>query len=527
MQAEYACATIRSSPLRIFRERGILRKEIEEMSTARNFALLLAAFLFAALALPWHPQEGFAGEASDTADKTRAELELLNKPWKGDLEDMLKRRIIRALVVYSKTQYYVDKGTPVGMAYEGLKAFEDYINKKFPSKQKHLKCHIVFLPVARDELIPALLEGRGDVAAAGLTITSARAKLVDFSDPTARNISEIAVIGPKSPPIVTLDDLSDKEVFLRKSSSYWEHVEQLNTRFRKEGKRPVKLLPAPEELQDEDLLEMVNAGVVGVTIVDDYAANLWAKVFKDIRPLPETAVNTGGELAWMFRKDSPKLKSVINDFMKTHRQGTLFGNTIIKKYTAGTKFIKNATSSQEIEKFRKTVDIFRKYGDEYDVDYLLAAAQGYQESRLDQTVKSPVGAIGIMQLMPATGKEMKVGDIQQVDPNIHAGVKYIRFMVDHYFDKEPMTRQNKVLFAFAAYNAGPGRIAQMRREAARRGLDPNVWFNNVEMITAEKVGSETVTYVSNIYKYYIAYKLATREVESRQKAKEQLQDSKK
>jgi membrane-bound lytic murein transglycosylase MltF len=483
------------------------------------FAIVLSVtFPFAAL-----PLKGLAQEGSEPADQTRGELEIRNEPWKGDLEGMVKRRMIRALVVYSKTQYYVDKGTPVGMAYEGLKAFEDYVNKKYPSKKKHVKCHVVFLPVARDELVPALVDGRGDVAVAALTITPERARLVDFSNPTIRNVSEIAVTGPNSPPVATLNDLSGKQVFIRKSSSYWEHMDMVNERFKKEGKDPVKLRPAPEELQDEDLMEMVNAGAVGITIVDDYKANLWAKVFKNLRPHPEIAVNTGGEFGWMFRKDSPQLKSAVNEFVKTHGQGTLFGNTIIKKYTAGTKFIKNATSEQEMEKFRKTVEIFRNYGDKYDVDYILMAAQGYQESRLDQNAKSRVGAVGIMQVMPETGAQLKVGDIKQVDSNIHAGVKYIRFMIDQYFEKEPMTNQNKVLFAFAAYNAGPGRIAQMRREAAKRGLDPNVWFNNVEMVTAEKVGSETVTYVSNIFKYYIAYTLAIQQMEDRRRAKEELQ----
>ena len=224
----------------------------------------------------------------------------------------------------------------------------------------------------------------------------------------------------------------------------------------------------------------------------------------------------------MFRKGSPQLKEVINEFVKAHRQGTRFGNTIIKKYTGSTKFIKSATSKEEIEKLRRTMDIFSKYGEKYDIDYLLVAAQGYQESRLDHSAKSPAGAIGIMQVMPATGKELKVGDIRELDPNIHAGAKYIRFMVDRYFEKEPMTKRNKMLFAFAAYNAGPGRIAQLRKEAAKRGLDPNVWFNHVEMVTAEKIGSETVTYVSNIFKYYIAYKLVAEQIEKRQEALERV-----
>jgi membrane-bound lytic murein transglycosylase MltF len=169
------------------------------------------------------------------------------------------------------------------------------------------------------------------------------------------------------------------------------------------------------------------------------------------------------------------------------------------------------------------VELFKKYGDQYQLDYLLMAAQGYQESRLDQGVKSPVGAVGVMQVMPATAKDLDVGDIRQLEPNIHAGVKYMRWVVDEYFKDEPMTPLDKGLFAFASYNAGPGRIRQLRREAEKRGLDPNVWFGNVEQIASERIGRETVTYVSNIYKYYVAYRLVAEERERRAAAKEQLE----
>ena len=165
------------------------------------------------------------------------------------------------------------------------------------------------------------------------------------------------------------------------------------------------------------------------------------------------------------------------------------------------------------------VELFRKYGSQYDLDYLLMAAQGYQESTLDQNVKSPVGAIGVMQVMPPTGKELNVGDISQVEPNIHAGVKYMRFMMDRYYKDEPMTPLNKGLMTFASYNAGPGRVRQLRRETEKRGLDPNVWFGNVERIASERIGRETVTYVSNIYKYYVTYTLLTAQLDRRDEAK--------
>jgi len=147
------------------------------------------------------------------------------------------------------------------------------------------------------------------------------------------------------------------------------------------------------------------------------------------------------------------------------------------------------------------------------------AAQGYQESTLDHNVKSPVGAIGVMQIMPPTGKELNVGDISQIEPNIHGGVKYMRFMVDQYFKDEPMDKLNKALMTFAAYNCGPGRLRQLRRETEKRGLDPNVWFGNVERIASERIGRETVTYVSNIYKYYITYRLLTEQKQQRDAAK--------
>ena len=351
-------------------------------------------------------------------------------------------------------------------------------------------------------MVPDLLAGLGDVIAAGFTITAERDKLVDFAIPsTTKPVSEIVVTGPQSPKLSSLDDLAGKEVFVRKSSSYWEHLEQLNARFKKEGKAAVSLRPAPEDLEDEDLLEMLNAGLFGVAVVDDYKLEIWAKVFPKIKVRPDLAVSTGGELAWAFRPNSPQLKTALDAFLKTHRQGTTFGNTLLKRYLGSTKFVENARSPEEMKKFQSVVDLFRRYAGQYDVDFLLMLAQGYQESRLDQKVKSQVGAVGVMQVMPATGKELGVGDISQLDPNIHAGVKYMRFMIDRYYKDEPMTPLNKGLMTFASYNAGPAKVRQLREEAERRGLDPNVWFNNVEIVAADKIGAETVTYVANIYKY--------------------------
>jgi len=444
--------------------------------------------------------------------------------WTGDFDDMIKRRVIRALVVPPKTQYWVDRGNYTGVEYELLHAFENEINKKYKTNNKNIKIHIVFIPSSRGDLIPGLNEGRGDIAAGLLTVTPERLEQVDFGEPFFHGVKEVAVTGPKSPALASINDLSGKEVIIRKSSSYCEHLELLNERFRREGKALIRLRAAPEDLQDDDLLEMLNAGLIGITVVDRYVALLWANVFKNITPREDLAVNEGGEIGWMIRKNSPKLKAEISAFAKSYGQGTVFGNTVIKKYTGSARFVKNAASEGEMKKFRQAIDFFQKYGRQYDLDYLLMAAQGYQESRLDQNAKSRVGAIGVMQVMPATGKDLKVGDITELESNIHAGVKYFRFMINQYFANDPMDPLNKGLFAFAAYNAGPRRIKELRSLAEKRGLNPNIWFNNVELIAAEKIGPETVTYVSNIYKYFIAYKLIQENEEDRQKGIETLKN---
>ena len=182
------------------------------------------------------------------------------------------------------------------------------------------------------------------------------------------------------------------------------------------------------------------------------------------------------------------------------------------------KQISNNTESQELKRFRQAIGLFEKYGAQYGFDPLLLAAQGYQESQLNQQARSHVGAIGIMQLMPATGKELAVGDIRVAEANIHAGAKYLDVLMSRYFPDAHFSDTNRSLFAFASYNAGPANIAKMRKEAVARGLDPDKWFNNVEIVVAEKIGIEPTTYVRNVFKYYVAYRLVQEAAAARTRA---------
>jgi membrane-bound lytic murein transglycosylase MltF len=460
------------------------------------FVILLAAML---AAMP-------CVDASEKKPKGASPLDL-NEKWTGDFDGMAKDRVIRVLVAHSKTFYFLDGGHQRGISYDILKEFEKYVNKKL--KTKTLKIHVVFYAVPRDQLIQRLVEGWGDLAVANLTITPQRLKHVDFSNPMLTGVKELVVTGPAAPPVNRIEDLAGQSIHVRKSSSYYESLVKLNASFKKSGRPKMRLIAANEVFEDEDLLEMVNAGLIPMIVMDSHKAKFWEQIFDKIKVHDNIVVREGGQIAWAFRKNSPKLKGIVNEFVKGHKAGTLIGNMVLKRYLKNTKYIKNALEKNEIKKFDSMVKFFMKYGGKYDFDHLMITALAYQESGLDQRKRSRVGAVGVMQILPSTAADPNVNirDIHKLEQNIHAGTKYLRFLIEQYYKNEPMTEENKMLFAFASYNAGPGRIKGIRKKAAAMGLDPNIWFYNVEIAAAREIGRETVQYVGNIYKYYTAYRV--------------------
>jgi membrane-bound lytic murein transglycosylase MltF len=482
------------------------------MFMLRRFPLLPVAFVSAVVLTATEPADTDARQGPANVPVAK-----IMEKFTGDLDEMVKRRYIRVAVTYSKTHYFIDRGVQRGATYEATKLFEDELNTKL--KTGNLRVNMVFLPMSRDELLPAVMEGRADMAPT-LGITAEWQKMVDFSDPTTSGVSAVVVTSADAPTVSTPEDLSGRKVFVRKASAAALLIGHLNEKLRAAGRPEVQIDPAPETFEEEDVLEMVNAGLVKATVTASHLATFWKQLFPNIQIHDTAALTTDSAIGVAVRKSSPKLLAEINAWIKRHGPKTTFGNMMVRRYLQNTRFARSATDPAEMKRFQSMVDIFRKYGETYDLDYVLMAAQGFQESQLNQKVRSPVGAVGVMQVMPATGKDMKTGDISQIEPNIHAGIKYIRFMVDQYFEKEPMDRLNKMLFAFAAFNAGPGRVSQLRRTAEARKLNPNVWFNNVEQIASERIGRETVTYVSNIYKYYVAYRLAMQEAAERRQQKQ-------
>jgi membrane-bound lytic murein transglycosylase MltF len=433
----------------------------------------------------------------------------LTAPWFGDLDGMAERRVIRVLVVSGGPQFFYYEGKPRGMVTELLQLLQQELNVGLDRRLDQVE--IVPMPVSRDRLIAALVNGQADLVAADLTITEARSELVDFSVPFARNVDEVVVFAPnEGDDVASVDDLAGRSVYVRKSSSYFEHLTALNVDLVERGLAPVRIELADELLRSQDILEMVNAGLITATVIDSYKASSWSKILSDLRVRDDLVVHAGGQIAWAFRKDSPQLAEVVDDFARGHRQGTLIGNVLISRYMENLSWVRNSTSDRGVERLRPLFEHFDTSATKNAIDPLMLAAQAYQESELEHDRESPAGAVGIMQIKPSTAADRNVGiqDISKPSDNIEAGARYMRFLMDRYFADPEMEELQRWLFALAAYNAGPARIQRLRRQAAAEGYDPNLWLDNVEIIAARKIGRETVRYVRNIFKYYVAYRLA-------------------
>ena len=426
-------------------------------------------------------------------------------PQFGDLDTMVERRAIRVLTVYGPGRYFLKDG-PRGTVQEYADKLQKVVNEAF--KTGLLTVQVPVIPVARDQLFSALQAGYGDIVMAGTTVTDNRQVGVDFTNPVSKPLKEVLITGPSAPRLGSLADLSDQTVYLRLSSSYAESVRKLSQTLVEQGEAPIRIEAVDESLEDEDLIEMVDTGLLPWAVVDDYKPQMWREVFTRVTVRDDLVLREGARLAWAIRPDSPQLKTFLDTFLKENREGTLFGNIIRNRYIRDFNWTENAMGATELSRYHKLSALFRKYGTEYGMDPTLLAAQGFQESRLDQSVRSPVGAIGVMQLLPSTAKDKNVAipNIDELEPNIEAGAKYMAFLKERYFSGPELDELNGSLLALASYNAGPGRIRRLRREAAERGYDHNLWFDNVEVIVAEQVGRETVQYVSNIFKYYLTYR---------------------
>jgi membrane-bound lytic murein transglycosylase MltF len=473
----------------------------------RCLCLAVSFFLFFSPDFSAYAQSGEQASGTESEEEAAEDhlVAALSAPWTGDLDGILKRSYIRVGVPYDPLFFWYDGATQQGLSVELGAEFEKHLRKTLGPNAKHMV--VVLTPLPRNAMISGLTDGRVDLLAANLTITPERAGIVDFAAPSLTGISELLVLGPAAPEVKSVDDLARSAVHVRRSSSYFEHLSALNAERAAVGKPPIPIVEADENLEDHDLLELVDVGVIPAVIVDSHKMELYSQIFQNLVATEDLAVHRDGEIAWAMRKNSPKLKDAVNAFMKKAKKGTALGNVLYRRWIKDTDRVRNAVAPGEDAKFTSTISIIRKHASSYDFEPVLIAAQGYQESGLDQSKRSHAGAIGIMQVMPATARDPNVGipNITVAESNVEAGVKYLRFLRDRYYSDPEITEFNRVMFSFGAYNAGPGNMAKARRRAAKMGLDPNVWFGNVEIAAAKSISREPVVYVRNILKYYVTF----------------------
>jgi len=473
---------------------------------------LITTFSMSALA-----QRPSQVSAAATESKSNAIDQTLWAPFglhTDDLNAMVKRRNIRALVLVNPIGFFYDDGQPMGVMYDALTALQTYVNQKLGTGA--LKIQISFIPVRPDQVETALRQGVGDFVAYSLVVTPGRKQQVAFTVPLETNARQVLITGPTSGTITSLEDLGGKEIYANPLTVQYQVLLQLNAKLKKAGKPLILIRPANNYLMEDDLAQMVNAGLLPATVMEASKAELWAQVLHRLTVHSDLVLASGEQTAWAVRKNNPQLRQLLDEFITPRALGTSFGNTLVRRYLENTRWVVNSTSPQEMKKFEALSGIFKKYADQYDCDYLMMMAQGYQESRLEQSVRSPGGAVGIMQVMPqdAAAYPISVPNVWTAEGNIHAGIKILRVIEDQYLNDPKLDSLNKILLAFASYNAGPNAIARLRQKAPKEGLDPNVWFDNVELLVARDIGQVTVTYVGNVYKYYVAYQLALQQARS-------------
>jgi membrane-bound lytic murein transglycosylase MltF len=452
------------------------------------------------------PNQKHTAQQKDVRDEMQQKLMLASgilEERKSDLPEMIKEKKIRVLTTYTFSNYFVSEGQSYGYEYSHMEEFRKFLNKG--KGRRDIKVDFYYIPLPYDMLIPALQNGYGDIVAANLTITPERSKEVDFTDPYLWGIKEVLITHKDVDGIDKLEDLAGREIYVREDSSYHFSLKKMNERFSAMKLQPAEIITLPGLVNTGEIIEMVNAGAIETTLADSHIASFADELFPDIKIHDKIVLNDDVRFGWMVRKNNPQLKASLNDFIKTIKKGTLLGNIHFKRYFKENPWVRRALEREDLNKFSTYAPLFKKYGEKYGIDWMLIAALSFQESRFNPNARSRYGAVGLMQVLPSTGKDMGISNVESPENNIHAGVKYLDFVRNRYFSDENLPMDEQVRFTLASYNAGPANIRRSRRTTEQMGYDSTIWFGNVEMGTMKQVGPEPVQYVRNINKYYLSF----------------------
>ncbi len=453
------------------------------------------------------PADPLGGIAADPLGRHVADR------YPASLETILERRSLRVLTSRNAFDFFLHDGRRGGYQYEMARAFVDFLNERYSDERGEgaLPIHFELIPVHDDQLIPLLLEGAADLIAARLTITPERASRVRFSEPY-RTVDELLVTHDRTPRIESIEGLAGQRVVVRQSSSYAESLAELDRELVAAGLDPIEIEFVDERLETERILELVAARRFPYTVADSMVAELAVGIHPQLRIVEVEPLRRGGRLAWATHPSAAALTKEMNAFLARYEEGSLLGNMAVRKYfEAESAFVAPfAEGNRGISEYDH---LFRANSERFDLDWRLVAAMAYQESRFDPLASNRSGAVGLLQIKPETAREPyidipQVEGIGNVNENVRAGLKYLTWIKERYFDSKPeMRERDRLRMALAAYNAGPRTLIRARRRAEQLGLDPNRWFRNVELALLDMRKTEPVVYVSEINQRYLAYLL--------------------
>ncbi len=436
------------------------------------------------------------------------------QPQLGDLSAIRERGVLRVLVTYNSTSFFIRDGELHGLVPTLMQAFRRRVNAARPRGSVPLR--LIYVPMPLHRIIPALEAGYGDVAAARLTVTPKRALRVDFSEPYIKDVAQVLVTRKDVPPLTDPLEVSGMRIHVVRGSNKVGMLEDLNETLRERGLPGVGIVEADDSLVQEDLLEMTHAGLIDATVCDSFVARLWRKQFSELHVHGQAPLRTGGRIAFAVRPGSPELLGALNAYVRDTRSKVAeTARYVISRGYRGVDWLVDPLEQSRRDRLAAVRTYFKSYAQQYEQDWLMLVAQGFAESGLNQSARSRSGAIGIMQIKPSTAKQVGVIHIDKAPGNIHAGVRYMDYLRETYFDDPALDAREQALFSLAAYNAGPNRIKRLRAIAPQMNVDPNRWFGNMEYVVMRKVGLEPVRYVAKVNKYYLAYLASRRVIDER------------
>lgn len=418
-----------------------------------------------------------------------------------DLAQIRASKVLRVLVNQSRNSSGEVKGEPVGVEYYRLRALEHYLNARVGDGEE---LSVKLVPRAKEQLLLALERGEGDLAAPGELIDPALAGGVSASAPVVDQV-QLMLVGRKGERgFSRVEQLSGRTVVLTSASAAGAVIQQANQQLALRKRAPIKVEWADPTLAVEDVLEMVQAGIYHLTVVERPIAQRWARVMPRLRLDTQLRLGQAQAIRWYVRRDANTLQTTVDHFLAGYRapdnQDAAFERIYRRQYR-----VHDPLARRDRQRLEAVRPVLQKHAADQQFDWLNLAALAFKESTLDPKARGMGGAHGLMQITPSAAQRVGVSNTATVDGNVQASARYLALLRRKFFASPQLNERERMAFILAAYNLGPERVQAMRAEARRRGLNGNQWFFQTERVAMEQVGMGPVNFVNSVNKYFLAF----------------------